>query len=384
VAKYGKVLADFVRSLDGTRPVTQGSAMGQAFFFTLAADAADWTYLDLADTHYQNDLATSYHNSVLPLHDGHPDKALVVGEAWHQEIYDDWNSVTDHPWAIGTFSWTGWDYLGESGAGVPRIYPIGDPPPAISLPALPYPWISSYQGDHDLIGQAKPQLYWKRVVWGDSDLELAVERPAPDGYEQRTLVWSYYDELQSWTWPGREGKDLKVRVYTTGDEVKLYLNGKQVAGSTVTDADKRAVAFTVPYTPGTLTAIATRRGREIGHKSFVTAGAPAKIRLTPEERTLSSDPGSLGHILVEIVDAHNRLVPDAVVRVTVKAGGDAARLAALGCANPHYVDSYQSGRRYTYHGQALAVVRTTGVRGRVEISASAPNLKSTSLSLRVG
>ena len=163
VAKYAKAVADRVRSLDATRPVTQGSAMGQAFFFTLPATALDWNYLDLADAHYQNDLnVPGFHNSVLPLHEGHPEKALVIGEAWHQEIYDDWKSVTDHPWAIGTFSWTGWDYLGEAGAGQPRIFPIGSPPAAISLPNLPYPWITSYQGDHDLIGQPKPQLYWKR------------------------------------------------------------------------------------------------------------------------------------------------------------------------------------------------------------------------------
>ena len=383
VAKYGKVIADRVRSLDPNRPVTQGSAMGQAFFFTLASTAPDWDYLDLADAHYQNDLATTYHNSVLPLHDGHPDRPLVIGEAWHQEIYDDWKSVIDHPWAIGTFSWTGWDYLGESGAGVPRLFPVGAPQPPISLPALPYPWISSYQGDHDLIGQPKPQLYWKRVVWGLSDLEMAVERPAPDGFEQRALVWSYYDELQSWTWPGREGKDMKVRVYTTGDEVRLFLGGREVARKAVTDADKRVTTFVLPYAPGRLTATARRRGREIGRKSFDTAGTPAGLRLTTDDRGIAGEPGSLAHVLVEVVDDHNRQVPDAVALVSVAVRGPAT-LAGIGSANPHYVDSFQQPRRYTYHGQALAILRATGDRGTVTLTASAPGLRSTDVRLRVG
>ena len=47
--------------------------------------------------------------------------------------------------------------------------------------SLPFPWFNCYCGDIDLIGQAKPQWYHRRVFWGLSKLEMAVQRPVPDG-----------------------------------------------------------------------------------------------------------------------------------------------------------------------------------------------------------
>ena len=88
-----------------------------------------------------------------------------------------------------------------------------------------YPWFQDFQGDIDLIGQRKPQNYWRSVVYGSSPIEMMVERPAPAGTEQFANNWSYYDELASWTWDVPQGQDMTVHVYTTGDSVNLLLNG---------------------------------------------------------------------------------------------------------------------------------------------------------------
>ena len=44
----------------------------------------------------------------------------------------------------------------------------------------PYPWFNSYCGDIDLIGNKKPQSYFRDVVWRRSKVEMAVQRPLPE------------------------------------------------------------------------------------------------------------------------------------------------------------------------------------------------------------
>ena len=69
----------------------------------------------------------------------------------------------------------------------------------------PYPWFNSYCGDIDLIGNKKPQSYFRDVVWRRSKIEMAVQRPHPAGLHRTRQLWGWSDELRSWTWPGFEG-----------------------------------------------------------------------------------------------------------------------------------------------------------------------------------
>src|SRR2546430_13513501 len=39
-------------------------------------------------------------------------------------------------------------------------------------------------------------------------------------------LWGYYDELESWTWDVTPLRSMTVRVYTSGDRVRLLLNGR--------------------------------------------------------------------------------------------------------------------------------------------------------------
>jgi beta-galactosidase len=172
---------------------------------------------------------------------------------------------------------------------------------------------------------------------------------------------------------------MVVRVYTSGDSVALELNGQAIATNTVAEGDKRVTVFKVPYAPGILTAIASRNGAEISRKSFVTTGDPAAVRLTPDVKHLQGA-GRLSHVLVEIVDAEGRLVPDAVEKVQFGISGP-GELIAVGSANPHYVDSFQLPRRYTYHGQALAVVRATGETGAIRLTAGSTRAATATLTI---
>ena len=230
--------------------------------------------------------------------------------------------------------------------------------------------------------QRKPQNHWRAVVYGLSPIEMLVERPPPPGINQYAALWGYYDELESWTWDVTPLRSMTVRVYTSGDRVRLLLNGKEVATNSVAESDGRATTFSVPYSPGELTAIASKNGREIGRKTLVTTGKPAGIRLTSDVTSLTTGRDDLAHLLVEIVDSRGRRVPDAVVPVSFRVSG-AGELAGVGNGNPHNVDSFKQPRRYTWHGQALAILRPAKQAGSLTLTASAAGLTPASVTLPV-
>lgn len=370
---YAKPLADKFRALDPTRPITQGSAMGLDGFFTLPLNDPAYHYLDLADVHYQNEAGYK------TIHSAHPDKACIQSESWPATMYENWQTVKDLPYMTGDFTWTAWDYLGEAAIGAPFIRKIGAPP-FVGLSTRPYPWFGSYAGDIDLIGQRKPSGYYRQVVWDLSPLELGVERPAPEGQEQYGNMWSWFDELQSWTWDVPPGHKMKVHAYTSGDSAQVLVNGKVIATKTLTAADQRIATFTVPYSPGVLTVRAYLGSKLIGVKELVTVGPPAAVRLTADVHKLGSWQDPLAYILAEIVDKEGRLVPDAVAGISFGLYGP-AKIAGTANGNPHNVDSFQSPHRESYHGQALLVVKSTGRYGPARITAQADGLRSGILNL---
>jgi beta-galactosidase len=82
-----------------------------------------------------------------------------------------------------------------------------------------------------------------------------------------------------------------------------------------------------------------------------------------------------------VVDGRGRLVP-AVVPVTFQVGG-AGEIAGVANGNPHNVDSFRRPRRYTWHGQALAILRPARTPGRLMLVVQAPGLRPAVVSLRV-
>jgi beta-galactosidase len=369
-------VAQRMRLLDPSRPVTQSSAMGMADLNATSLSGAEWQYLDVGDVHYQ----LAYE----AMHQAQPHKALVQSESWVANTFDNWKAVENNDSAFGDFVWTAWDYLGETGVGAARLVAIGAAPLTLQdpFPKVDYPWFQSDCGDIDLIGQPKPQNFYRRVVYGDRALEMLIERPAPAGMEQRAHMWSWFDELKSWSWNVDSGRLMRVRVYTRGDEVQLELNGTLVGSKRLTDADKRIASFDVPYYPGALTAIARSAGQEIARETIATVGAASALRLSSEPETLFADRGSVAHVLLEVIDANGQIAPDAVVPVHFEVSGS-AQIIGVGSANPRNVDSFRRPEHETYHGQAQVVLRSTAKAGSVRLRAQANGLQPAELRIQV-
>jgi beta-galactosidase len=361
-------LANAVHRLDRSRPVTaalngfpghvasvQPAALRPGA--SLAPDRTGTMFLDVVGYNYK---LPQYE----PDHALFPERVFFGSESFPKDVFAIWDLTERSPWLIGDFVWTAMDYLGEVSLGGSDYV---SPSAAKGTPmSATWPWISAYCGDIDLIGQQAPASLARDVVWGVSPLEIAVQRPVPVGKAEALRLWGWSDELQSWTWPGAEGRELAVRIYTAGDRVELRLNGRAVVGKAVTPADQKHIELKIAYAPGKLEAVAFRGEREIARRGLETVGPAVAVRIRPERPSGGAGRGDVTFVVIEVIDAQGRLVPDASLdaRISVRGPGE---LIAFGSANPKAVGSLQAPQARTWRGRALAVLRGQGAAGRVTI-----------------
>jgi beta-galactosidase len=395
--RIAKELSSRVRELDTSRPVT----MAVPFFFDATkprpwsdTDAA-YQFLDVCGYNYTKDHYESDHQL-------HPSRVMMGTESFPVQVAENWELVNKHSYIIGDFVWTGMDYIGESALGAAVLAPeksrFGPPAPAaagadaaaaiqITLPknstfAKPgFPWFISYCGDIDLIGNKKAPSYLRDVVWDRSPLEMAVVRPLPAGRKEQIMLWGFYDELRSWTWPGNEGVTVTVRVYSKAEKVDLTLNGKPIEAAKAEFPAPFVTEFALPYAPGELKASAIVNGKLV-EQVLRTTGNPSRIALRADRAHINTSRNDLSYIMAELQDDAGNPIEDGVAEIQFSVEGQ-GELAAVGSANPHEMASYHQAHSTTFHGRCLAILKPTGEKGVITLEARGVDLRSGSISIDV-
>ena len=350
VVKTAHLLASRIRSIDPQhRPVTSA----------LAAWDRDWDIYDpLAAEHdivgynYLIFKAESDHERV-------PQRVMMQTESYPRDAWRNYRASMDHSYILGDFVWTGLDYLGESGIG--RYFYEGEVP-GESWERPLYPWHAAYCGDVDLTGLRKPISHYRSLLWNDGEpLYMAVQEP--DGWKGKvkTTMWSTWPTFESWNWPGWEGKDINVEVYSREPSVRLYLNNELISEK---QTKEMKATFTLPYAAGTLRAEA---GKE--KITLSTAGEPVALRLTADHTELKADGQDLAFVTVEVVDAEGRIVPTADNLLTFKVEG-AGTLMAAGNGDIKDEDPYFDATHRAWKGRALCVVRSSKKSGKIRLTVS--------------
>ena len=361
-----------IKSLDGTRPVSQAiCALWQDPSQHWDATIPVFALLDVGCynyewRHYERD------------HEMHPERVMIGTESFPREAYLNWRWAVEKTYVTGDFVWTGMDYIGEVGIGNTRYGEPGER----ARPVRPWPWYLSWCGDIDICGNKKPQSYYRDVVWGESDLEILVHSPIPQGKIELVSRWGWPDEYPHWNWAGNENVPLQVSVYTSYDTVRLYLDGRLIGEKAVDSSAKLTAVFTVPYQPGELTATGIKNGKEATSKSLCTTGKPAGIRLIAERESVRPDPNDLAYIQVEIIDDAGRLVPDATVTVHLTASGN-GHLIAAGNASPDDLKSFRNPVCTTFRGRALAILQPSSEPGNLSLTAKPPTLPDAKIEIPI-
>ncbi|RDB02966.1 glycoside hydrolase family 2 TIM barrel-domain containing protein [Runella aurantiaca] len=364
-------LADFVRSLDTTRPVSNAIPFHLPLIARKKWDVTDPAFasLDVGGYNY----ASQYYESD---HKKYPDRLMVATEYFPPKALENWNAVEKNSYVIGMFSWSAIDYLGEAGLGLSRLKNKSDKVGGFqeTFMAPEWPIFNAYTGELDLIGNKKSASYYLDVVWRRSPMEVLVHRPIPAGKREITGFYDFPDELKSWTWPGHEKDSLQVRVFTRSAQVKLELNGKIIAEQNLEKGSITAV-FKVPYTAGKLVARCYDGDKEVASQTLTTAGKSVAIRLKADRKTIKANRNDLAYISVEIVDEVGNVVPnmdDVLVKYQISGNGS---IVGVGNGNPRDMSSFQKPEKTVFQGRGLVIVRPTEKAGKITLKAKADGVK---------
>jgi len=376
--KTSRILADFVRNLDNSRPVINAIPFHLPLIARKKWDVTDPAFasLDVGGYNY----ATQYYEGD---HKKFPERLMVATEYFPPKALENWNYVEKNPYVLGMFSWSAMDYLGEAGLGLSRLKNKTDKNGGFqeTFMAPEWPIFNAYTGEIDLIGNKKSASYYLDVVWRRSPIEMLVHRPIPAGKREITGFYDFPDELKSWTWPGHEKDTLQVRVFTRSSVVKLELNGKIVAEQ-ILERGSITATFKVPYVAGKLIARCYDGNKEIASQTLTTAGKPVAIRLKAERQTIKASKNDLAYIAVEIVDAAGNVVPnvdDKLIKYQITGYGD---LAGVGNGNPRDMSSFQKPEKSVFQGKGLLIVKPTEQAGAIKIVAKSEGLKTGILTIK--
>ena len=275
----------------------------------------------------------------------------------------EWTAEDENPACMGSFSWTAFDYLGG-----PWASPEIRAKPKFSDPERQRRALeevarhgtvrggihSCPTGLFDLAGFAKDEAY----------LYLARWRPdVPTAHI-----------LPHWTWPGREGEKTPVYVYSSGDEVELFVNGVSQGRKTREKGLWRFRFNDVIYQPGEVKAVAYKNGKTWAEEAVKTAGAPARLVATPERESIASDGEDVGYVTLKVIDKDGNFCPTANVEVKISVSGCGTFVAAENGDETDFTWLRDPSRK-TFNGLLSALVRATpGASGEITIMFEAEGL----------
>ena len=339
-------LLEVIQSLDPTRPVTQ--AFDQHF-----GEGAT-RVVDVVGFNYRTDQMPAYHarfpnQPIIGTETGstvstrgeyfndpkrHYVRAYDTEHPWWATTAEEWWKIIGNaPYIAGGFVWTGFDYRGEP------------------TPYLDFPSTTSQFGLMDLCGFPKDNYWYYRAWW----------RPEP-----------MLHLFPHWNWTGREGQPIDVWAYADCDSVELFVNGRSVGAKQMERFGH--VAWSVPFQPGRIEAVALRGGRQIARAVRETTGPAAAVQLTANRLRIAGDGRDLSVISTAIVDSKGRVVPTSDHRVSFSLSG-AGRLIGVGNGNPTSLEPDKATFRNGFNGLAQALVQSDGHVGPIDFSASAQGLR---------
>ena len=270
----------------------------------------------------------------------YPSRVMVGSETYPKQISENWQTIMSVDSAIGDFTWTAWDYMGEVGR--------------------PYPQLVSESGDLSLIGVRRAMSYYRELVYGLTTTPcIAVQDPKRYGTPRQFGPWKYTDCTLNYTYEDIDAP-IYIEVYGNGDSVELFQNGISLGIHECGPKTDYAAQYNTTYKPGELVVKSYKDGQLIGENKLSTAGAPKEIKTEIHEGN------ELVFVEITILDEDGNVVFEPV---TLKLETE---YEILGFGNEHSSHIPNKGfctdTTMSYEGHALAILKKTNQDASIQVS----------------
>ncbi|MED3794377.1 glycoside hydrolase family 2 TIM barrel-domain containing protein [Niallia alba] len=243
----------------------------------------------------------------------------------------------DAPFSLGTFIWTGFDYIGEP---------------------TPYHTKNAYFGQIDTATLKKDSYYIYQAAWTD--------------YRKKPMVHLFP------YWDFSEGQMVDVRVSSNAPKVELQLNGKTIGPHVIDHKHGTDLVgwWKIPYEKGELTAIAyDDAGNIIATDTKKSFGDAKKITLKADKQKLTANGTDLLFVEIGTEDKAGNPVENATNRVYVNVTG-AGRLVGLDNGDSTDYDQYKGVSRRLFSGKMMAIIAATTEPGKIQMEVTSKGLES--------
>lgn len=297
----------------------------------------------------------------------YPEKTFYQSEASTAAMGPNFYEM-DRDKVLGLAYWGAIDYLGES---------------------MGWPVKGWNQGVFDLSLQPKPDAYFVKSMFSDEPtVHIGIIEKAGGNVQWNGINVSAGKLSENWN---REaGEKVSLYIYTNGDEVELFLNGKSLGVKKNSDAPKLRARIKwdgIAYAPGTLLAVARKNGKVVARHQIETTGEAVALKMVPDAETWHADGQDLMHVRVYAVDKKGRRVmnlkdKNAFSKLAFSVKGD-ADIVAVDNGNI-YSDELHVGKkqlnktaeRALYQGSALVILRAGTQPSKVELTVACENAVS--------
>lgn len=376
-AKYAKMLAGLCHRLDPTRPVTQGCDQMKAE--PRPATEAFLKQLDVVGVNYVDRWRERTETFFDEEKREHPDWLFVGTEdvavngqrgdyafdsadsVWGRTVYYArmlkaerlWKYQRTRPFVIGSFMWTGVDYLGECF----------------------WPHKGSNAGVLDSCSFEKDGYYFYQSLWKKDEPVLHLfphlNLPLSDGQIYPLIAYTNCFSAELFV----NGKSYGRKAYefpSQGMTQRWEHFDRPLAPITTNDLH---LNWDVPFTHDEITVIGyDARGDEIARRTLRPIGKPAALRVSCDRPILSADGRDVAQLEIELVDRAGQLVPNHDLPVTLTI--ENAELLGMDNGRSDDRTPYKSTTRTTWHGLAYAVLRAPRQAGKISVQIAASKMKT--------
>ena len=274
---------------------------------------------------------TDFQKGYVGSYDPYTTTGRASAEGW-------WSFCNARDWCSGGFVWTGFDYRGEPSPNE-------------------WPNIGSQYGIIDTCGFPKDSFFYYQSWW--------TARPVLHLFPH-------------WNWPGMEGKEIAVWVYSNLDKVELFLNGQSL-GSKEMKKDSH-LAWTVKYAPGAIEARGFKDGKMVMTAKRETTGSAAKLVMKADRQQVSADGEDVAMFAVEVHDVQGRIVPVTDNLVTFRVSGE-GKLIGTGNGDPTNQEPDKGTSRKAFSGLCMGIAQSTKTAGDITVEATSPGLTSANVTI---